>query len=376
MTSRSEPRILQFCHGYDGPFLDCARQYASLFQGRGYQVTTVFLTGAADPQVAAVCASDEVLFLEFSSKAVRGLKLGAIRALRRIAAERNFAFCIAHRFKPIYVALLGTGLPVIGVHHAFGDYQRKGRRLFANLFSKRLSLLGVSDAVRDDMRRCLPQWPAERIQTLYNRIDIDALQAALVPRAEARKALGLDAQAWIAGNVGRLHPDKDQATLLRGFAQALPGLPAGARLAILGKGRLEAKLKALAAELGIAGQVDFLGQVPDARRYFQAFDVFVLSSDHEPFGMVLLEAMVAAVPVLATACGGAREVVEGVGVLFPLGDAAQLAQGLKHMAVLDEQQRQACAEHMLQRLRERFSDQAVREAFWQLPQVRALVGQA
>ncbi|WP_426810343.1 glycosyltransferase [Pseudomonas sp. WOUb67] len=376
MTSRSEPRILQFCHGYDGPFLDCARQYASLFQGRGYQVTTVFLTGAADPQVAVGCASDEVLFLEFSSKAVRGLKLGAIRALRRIAAERNFAFCIAHRFKPIYVALLGTGLPVIGVHHAFGDYERKGRRLFANLFSKRLSLLGVSDAVRDDMRRCLPQWPAERIQTLYNRIDIDALQAALVPRAEARQALGLDAQAWVVGNVGRLHPDKDQATLLRGFAQALPGLPAGARLAILGKGRLEADLKALAAELGIAGEVDFLGQVPDARRYFQAFDVFALSSDHEPFGMVLLEAMVAGVPVLATACGGAREVVEGVGVLFPLGDAAQLAQGLKHMATLDAEQRQACAGHMLQRLHERFSDQAVREAFWQLPQVRALVGQA
>jgi glycosyltransferase involved in cell wall biosynthesis len=117
---------------------------------------------------------------------------------------------------------------VIGVHHAFGDYQRKGRRLFANLFRKRLSLLGVSDAVRDDMRRCLPQWPAERIQTLYNRIDVDALQASLVPRAEARQALGLDEQAWVVGNVGRLHPDKDQATLLRGFAEALPGLPAGA----------------------------------------------------------------------------------------------------------------------------------------------------
>ena len=58
----------------------------------------------------------------------------------------NFSFCIAHRFKPIYVALLGTSLPVIGVHHAFGDYERKGRRIFANLFGKRLSLLGVSDA--------------------------------------------------------------------------------------------------------------------------------------------------------------------------------------------------------------------------------------
>lgn len=376
MTSRSEPRVLQFCHGYDGPFLDCARQYASLFQGSGYKVTTVFLTGAADPQVAAGCASDEVLFLEFSSKAVRGLKLGAIRALRKIAAERNFNFCIAHRFKPIYVALLATRLPVIGVHHAFGDYQRKGRQVFANLFRQRLSLLGVSDAVRDDMRRCLAQWPAERIQTLYNRIDIPALQASLVSRAEARAALGLDTQAWVVGNVGRLHPDKDQATLLYGFAQALPELPTGARLAILGQGRLEDKLKALAMELGIAGQVDFFGQVPDARRYFQAFDVFALSSDHEPFGMVLLEAMVAGVPLLATACGGAREVVEGVGVLFPLGDAAQLAQGLVHMSGLDAEQRQLCAERMLQRLQERFSDHAVREAFWQLPQVRALVDQA
>lgn len=376
MTNRSERRVLQFCHGYDGPFLDCARQYASLFEGSGYKVTTVFLTGKADPQVAAGCASDEVLFLEFSSKAVRGLKLGAIAALRKIAAARDFSFCIAHRFKPIYVALLGTGLPVIGVHHAFGDYQRSGRRLFANLFRKRLSLLGVSDAVRDDMRRCLAQWPAERIQTLYNRIDVQGLQASLVPRDEARHALGLPPQAWIAGNVGRLHPDKDQATLLRGFAEALPGLPAGARLAILGEGRLEAALKAQAAQLGIAGQVDFLGQVPNARRYFQAFDVFALSSDHEPFGMVLLEAMVAGVPLLATACGGALEVVEGVGVLFPLGDAGQLAQGLKHMAGLDASQRQACAEHMLQRLHERFSDQAVREAFWALPQVQALVAEA
>ncbi|OFS77426.1 glycosyl transferase [Pseudomonas sp. HMSC08G10] len=376
MTNRSERRVLQFCHGYDGPFLDCARQYASLFQGSGYKVTTVFLTGKADPQVAAGCASDEVLFLEFSSKAVRGLKLGAIAALRKIAAARDFSFCIAHRFKPIYVALLGTRLPVIGVHHAFGDYQRGGRRLFANLFKKRLSLLGVSDAVRDDMRRCLAQWPVERIQTLYNRIDVQGLQAGLVPREEARRALGLDPQAWVVGNVGRLHPDKDQATLLRGFAEALPDLPAGARLAILGEGRLEAALKAQAAQLGIAGQVDFLGQVPNARRYFQAFDVFALSSDHEPFGMVLLEAMVAGVPLLATACGGALEVVEGVGVLFPLGDVGQLAQGLKHMAGLDVAQRQACAEHMLQRLHERFSDQAVREAFWALPQVRALVAEA
>ncbi|KAA5845043.1 glycosyltransferase [Pseudomonas chlororaphis] len=372
MTRSAERHVLQFCHGYDGPFLDCARQYASLFAGSGYRVTTVFLTGVADAEVADACASDEVLFMEYSSKAIRGLKLGAIRDLRKIAASRNFSFCIAHRFKPIYIALLGTALPVIGVHHAFGDYQRGSRRLFANLFRKRLSLLGVSDAVRDDMRSCLPQWPAARIQTLYNRIDVEALQATQLSKAQARQELGLSPSAWIVGNVGRLHPDKDQATLLRGFAAALPGLPRESQLAILGSGRLEQNLKDLSRELGIADRVLFLGQVTEARCYFRAFDAFALSSDHEPFGMVLLEAMAAGVPLLATACGGAKEVVEGVGILFPLGDAEHMAQGLQHLAGMDENQRLLCAELMFERLRERFSDRAVRDAFWRLPQVTDL----
>ncbi|MCU7648774.1 glycosyltransferase [Pseudomonas piscis] len=372
MTRSAERHVLQFCHGYDGPFLDCARQYANLFAGSGYRVTTVFLTGVADAEVAAGCASDEVLFMEYSSKAIRGLKLGAIRDLRKIAASRNFSFCIAHRFKPIYIALLGTRLPVIGVHHAFSDYKRGSRKLFAGLFGKRLSLLGVSDAVRDDMRACLPKWPAQRIQTLYNRIDLEALQASQLSRVEARTELGLPADTWIVGNVGRLHPDKDQATLLRGFAAAVAQLPQGSQLAILGTGRLDKDLKSLARELGIADRVLFLGQVPEARRYFRAFDVFTLSSDHEPFGMVLLEAMAAGVPLLATACGGAKEVVEGVGILFPLGDVEHLAQGLQHLAAMDEHQRRVCAELMLDRLRERFSDRAVRDVFWRLPQVTEL----
>lgn len=115
MTRSAEPRVLQFCHGYDGPFLDCARQYASLFAGTPYKVTTVFLTGRSDPEVAARCASDEVLFLEYGSRDIRGLKLKAIRDLREIARSRDFRFCIAHRFKPIWIASLATRLPIVGV---------------------------------------------------------------------------------------------------------------------------------------------------------------------------------------------------------------------------------------------------------------------
>ncbi|WAJ38167.1 glycosyltransferase [Pseudomonas sp. GOM7] len=355
--------VLQFCHGYDGPFLDCARQYAVLFKGTPYKVCTVYLTGKPSAEVERGSASDEVIFLDYSSAQVRGLKLGAVRDFRRIAASRDFALCIAHRFKPIYVALLGSDLPVIGVHHAFGDYKRRSRQLFANFFRKRLALLGVSNAVRDDMRACLPSWPAERIETLYNRIDVEAVQAEQVSREAAREHLGLPQDAWVVGNVGRLHPDKDQATLIRGFAQALPQLPAGSLLAIMGSGRLEAQLKALAVELGISESVRFLGQVPHARRYFKAFDVFALTSDHEPFGMVLLEAMAAGVPVICSDCGGAPEVVDKADALFAFADDAALCVCLLSVANADTQP-------SMQSVQARFSDAGAYARFWSLPMVR------
>lgn len=367
VAGADQPWVLQFCHGYDGPFLDCARQYAALFVGTSYKVCTVYLTGKPSAEVEQGSASEEVIFLDYSSRDVRGLKLKAIRDLKRIAASRDFALCIAHRFKPVYVALLGSDLPVIGVHHAFGDYQRLSRRLFANAFKKRLALLGVSDAVRDDMRACLPGWPVERIETLYNRIDIGLVQAEQVEREAAREHLGLPQGAWIVGNVGRLHPDKDQSTLIRGFALALPQLSAGSLLAIMGSGRLETHLRSLAAELGVGESVRFLGQVANGRRYFKAFDLFALSSDHEPFGMVLLEAMAAGVPVISTDCGGGREVVQGLGSLFPLGDAPALACVLEHEAqqlpveLADRRQR------MCNSLVQRFSDHAARRQFWSLP---------
>lgn len=360
--------VLQFCHGYDGPFLDCARQYAVLFKGTPYKVCTVYLTGSPSAEAEQGSASDEVIFLDYSSAQVRGLKLAAVSDFRRIVASRDFALCIAHRFKPVYIALLGSALPVIGVHHAFGDYQRRSRRLFANFFAKRLFLLGVSNAVRDDMRACLSGWPSDRIETLHNRIDVEAVQAEQLSREAAREHLGLPQDAWIVGNVGRLHPDKDQATLIRGFALAVPQLPSGSLLVIMGEGRLEHRLRAIAQELEIDDRVRFAGQVPNGRRYFKAFDVFALTSDHEPFGMVLLEAMAAGVSVLSTNCGGAPEVVGESTALFHQRDAAALSECLVRQANC----RQISHSHA-DRLEKLFSDSAAERTFWQLPIVTKLL---
>ena len=85
----NERCILQFCHCHYGPFLDVARQYAALFKDTHYKVLTVYLTGKPDEPVRQGSASDEVIFLDFSSKAVAGLKLTAIRALKKIVASHN-----------------------------------------------------------------------------------------------------------------------------------------------------------------------------------------------------------------------------------------------------------------------------------------------
>ena len=261
---------------------------------------------------------------------------------------------------------------MIGVHHAFGDYKRRTRQLFANFFRKRLALLGVSNAVRDDMRACLPNWASERIETLYNRIDVAAVQAAQVSREAAREHLGLPQDPWVVGNVGRLHPDKDQATLIKGFAQALPQLPVGSLLAIMGSGKLEESLKSLASELRVSDSVRFLGQVVNGRNYFKAFDVFALTSDHEPFGMVLLEAMAAGVPVICSDCGGGREVVVDSGRLFPLGAAAALAQTLIEQAQTTDKLAML-QQRMVQRLQAEFSDQAVTQRFRALPLLNSVM---
>jgi len=330
-TEQNTPWILQFTHSHYGPFVDCARQYAALFRDTPYKVCTVYLTGAPNEAVIQGSASDEVIFLNQTKQQVRGLKLRAIGELRRLLGTRRFVLCIAHRGKPIYIALLASSLPVIGVHHAFGDYQRWSRRFFVKRFKSRLALLGVSDATCKDIRNSMPDWPEHQLATLYNRVDIAALQAQQLSREQARKQLDLPPDAFIVGNVGRLHPDKDQALLIRGFAQARSTLPAGAILAIMGSGRLESQLKALAAQQLPSESVRFLGQVDFARRYFQAFDQFVLTSKEETFGIVLLEAMAAGVPVLCrNDCGGGPEVAADE-VLFA-ADADSLAQAMINTA--------------------------------------------
>jgi glycosyltransferase involved in cell wall biosynthesis len=133
--------------------------------------------------------------------------------------------------------------------------------------------------------------------------------------------------------VGRLIPIKGHIVLLRAFAEARKRLP-GLELEIAGRGPLEPALKALGVELGIQDSVRFLGHVSPIQAAIERAAVVVVPSMGEGFGMVALEAMERARPVIAANIGGLGELVRDgeTGILVPAGEAEPLAEAIVRVA--------------------------------------------
>ena len=123
---------------------------------------------------------------------------------------------------------------------------------------------------------------------------------------------------------GRFLELKDYPNLIRAFAQVRTRKP-GIKLAIVGDGPLKADLEAVMNSLGVTDDVHLLGVRHDIPELMSACDVFVLSSASEGFGLVVAEAMACERIVVATDCGGVREVVGNAGLLVPLQDPEKLA---------------------------------------------------
>ncbi len=179
---------------------------------------------------------------------------------------------------------------------------------------------------------------AARVRVVSNGIDPRLwLDATPLPRAE----LAADVHAPIAVVVGLLNAAKGQELALRALAE--PGL-ADLQLAVVGSGEDEAMLRAVARELRIEARVRFLGFRTDVPRLVAAADLLVLPSRWEGMPYVVLEAMAAAKPVVATPVDGARDlVVSGAtGELATAIDAHALAAALRTQLARspDEWQRQ------------------------------------
>lgn len=195
-----------------------------------------------------------------------------------------------------------------------------------------------------------------KLAVLPNGVDVEACRPDADVRAALRREMGLEkAFLWIA--VGRLEAVKDYPTLLWAMAET----PETACLAIAGAGPLESELRGLAKALGLEGRVRFLGFEPEARRWMQAADGFVLSSLWEGLPMALLEAAACGLPAVATDVAGTRAaVIEGrTGLLTAAEDAKALAEALTRLMRMPAGERAAMGQQARRLAMERYSLEAV-----------------
>jgi glycosyltransferase involved in cell wall biosynthesis len=202
----------------------------------------------------------------------------------------------------------------------------------ATIATLHLTVNGPHFAAMDGLI-CIAAWQRRDIprdyagQTFLINESIIPARRLEAPRIAAlRAALGASESQYLIGAVGRLAYSKGFDLLIQAFQRA--GLPQ-ARLAILGAGREQRRLERLARQAGPS--VKLAGFRADVKDYYQAFDLFVCPSRREPLGRVVLEALDAGVPVLATAADGPAELLgRHGGDLVPIGDIAAMAQRLRH----------------------------------------------
>jgi L-malate glycosyltransferase len=282
----------------------------------------------------------------------------AIELARRVR-ESEIDLIHAHVARDYLLAALASrrsGAPLVLTRHL----ERPLKSLHRWTLSRVARVIAVSEAVE---RALLEQkiFPPEKIRRIPNGVDVEGFE---------RRARGFDAKRFrrlsglrgrfVVGMTGELREHKGQEEFIRAAQLVAREVP-DVDFVIAGEDQTPRKeyrahLEKLALELDLQARVHFTGWLPDVAALLPALDVFVSSSRVEPFGLVMVEAMACGLPVVATATGGAREIVrDGVtGRLVAVGDHQALAAAVCSLLV-DEEERHRMGAQGRARARERFS---------------------
>jgi glycosyltransferase involved in cell wall biosynthesis len=249
------------------------------------------------------------------------------RGLRRLVKEERFDLVHAHIYASAAaaaIATVGTGVPLVVTEHTEAGWRGRRARLVSRWFCRRASqVIAVSGAVR---RRLVQQddVPPEKIAVIPNAVPASPEKGPGAPPLQDELRDGP-----LVGVVARLQPEKGVATFLKAVARVAKVVPR-ARFIVAGDGPLRAELEALVGRLGLEQNVYFLGFRSDPRALIGLLDVLVVPSHTEGAPLVVLEAMAAGVPVVASAVGGIPDQVRHGedGLLVPPGDPAALGDAV------------------------------------------------
>jgi len=337
--------------------------YSDSRQVGGAELALGYLLGALDPDVeAGVLAVDEAVGAAIAAhragtgfavvrppqgtrdRAALAQHRHAIRAFAPDVLHANQAWPWACGYAEV-AALLTPGVRVVAVDHLpVGGAIPRPRLLARRLLARRLHAhVAVGERAARDVER-LVGLPAGSVRGVAN--GVPPAQPEPVARATAGPAIGA---------LGRITDQKGYDALVR----ALPALP-DATLVLVGDGPARGALEALAAELDVAERLVVTGWTSEARRHLPTFDVLAVPSLWEGMPLVILEAMHAGLPVVASDVGSVSEaVLDGeTGYVVAPGDEAALRERLARL-LGDAELRARLGERGRAIAGERFTDAAM-----------------
>ena len=238
-------------------------------------------------------------------------------ALGRLAAHHAEVQRIVHTFH---------GFP-------FHDFQSRLRRTTYLRIERSLgkitdAFLAVGPAVAAEaIRRRIA--PPERVRTIGVAVSVGRAPQ-ISDRAEARRLLGIPPGMHVVGTVGRLDFQKAPDDFVEALAQLGRDDVYGVWI---GDGPLRARTERLAARRGLAGRMSFVGERTDVSALLPGLDVFAMASRYEGLPCAIVEAMAAALPVVATAVNAVPNIVVAgeTGLLVPAGRPELLSRALRHL---------------------------------------------
>lgn len=227
-------------------------------------------------------------------------------------------------------------------------------RLEKMLHWRMSAILGNSQAVVDELVSEVGDH--QKVGLIYNGVEIPPLADEATRRIQ-RTALGLSDEVFVMVIVANLIGYKGHTDLLEALHLAAESLPKPWRLMVIGRDDgIGDRLKAQAAQLGLSGNIFWMGERSGVEAILPAADVALLVSHQEGFSNALIEAMAQALPVIATAVGGNLDaIVDGrTGRLVPVRDPASLSKAIVELA-FDPVRRAAMGQAARERTRTMFS---------------------
>jgi glycosyltransferase involved in cell wall biosynthesis len=287
--------------------------------------------------------------------------------LVRILKEHHVDILHCHRHKATTYAVMAAriaGTPVLLAHvHGLGRSRNLKRRLINCILFRNVNrLVPVANSVKEDVLRNNWFVTDEKLFVLENSVDYGRFADVSISKKDAKQMLGMPADSLVFGTIGRLVPTKGLSYLIAAFSKVKKQMPS-VHLVLVGDGPCRAELQMQAADALCGDSVHFLGHRANVEQLLKGMDVFILASVAEGMPRVLLEAMAAGVPCVATQVGGIPEVINGeaVGFLVPPGDPEALAEMMLRVAKMPGEELAEVIEKARGRIRRFYSHDVVKK---------------